>query len=191
MDVVDVTLLVTSALERCGVEYFLGGSLASSLHGEPRSTNDVDLVVHLTEAAVDPLLAALGSDFDADPDALRRAARERSSWNLFYVPLVTKFDLFVLRDTPFDRSEFARRRRVEVRPGRSIFIKSPEDTVLRKLLWYRAGGFVSDRQWRDVVQVLRQSAAQLDAGYLDEWANRLEVTDLLTRARSEAGGSAR
>ena len=186
MDVVDVTLLFTAALERCGIEYFLGGSLASSLQGEPRSTNDVDLVIRLTEAAVEPLVAALGPEFDADPDALRRAARERGSWNVFYVPLVTKLDLFVLRDAPFDVSEFSRRRRVEVRPGRTLFVKSPEDTVLRKLLWYRAGGSVSDRQWRDVVQVLRQSAAQLDGGYLDAWASRLGITDLLSRARLDA-----
>jgi hypothetical protein len=186
MDVVDVTLLVTSALERCGIAYFLGGSLASSFQGEPRATNDVDLVVQLAEDAVAPFVEALGPDFDADPDALRRAARERSSWNVIYAPLVTKIDLFVLRDEPFDASEFDRRRRVEVRPGRWLFIKSAEDSVLRKLLWFRAGGGVSDRQWRDVVQVLRQSREQLDAGYLDGWASRLGIVALLDRARQEA-----
>jgi hypothetical protein len=91
-----------------------------------------------------------------------------------------------LRDEPFDASEFARRRRVEVRKGQELFIKSPEDSVLRKLLWYRAGGGVSDRQWRDVVQVLRQSRAVLDVAYLDEWAGRLELAVLLGRARGEA-----
>lgn len=186
MDVVDVTLLVTGALERCGVDYFLGGSLASSFQGEPRATNDVDLVVRLTEESVTPLVAALGPDFDVDTDALRRAARERTSWNLIYAPLVTKIDLFVLRDGAFDAIEFERRRRVEVRPGRSLFIKSSEDTILRKLLWYRAGGDVSDRQWRDVVQVLRQSGERLDAAYLDAWAGRIGVSDLLARARDDA-----
>jgi hypothetical protein len=187
MDVVDVTLLVTSALERCGIDYFLGGSLASSFQGEPRATNDVDLVVRLTEEAVGPLVEALGADFDVDAEALRRAARERSSWNAIYAPLVTKIDLFVLRDGPFDASEFERRRRVEVRPGQSLFIKSPEDSVLRKLLWYRSGGCVSDRQWRDVVQVLRQSRDQLDERYLAAWSGRLGVAELLARASKDAG----
>lgn len=191
MDVVDVALLVTGALERCGVDYFLGGSLASSFQGEPRATNDIDLVVRLDEEQVEPLVAALGADFDVDADALRRAARERSSWNVFFRPLVTKIDLFILREGPFDASEFARRGRVEVRAGRTVSIKSPEDTVLRKLLWYRAGGAVSDRQWRDVVQVLRQSARQIDDGYLAEWAPRLGVSDLLLRAQSEAAGVGR
>jgi hypothetical protein len=186
VDVVDVTLLVTQALERAGVAYFLGGSLASSFQGEPRATNDIDLVVELTPASVQSFVAALGPDFDVDAEALQRAARERSSWNIIYAPAVTKVDLFVLKDAPFDRAEFSRRRRIDVRPGQSLFIKSPEDSVLRKLLWYRAGGEVSDRQWRDVVQVLRQSRAVLDATYLEDWAARLELTGLLARARRDA-----
>ncbi len=187
MDVLDVALLVAGALERTGVGYFLGGSLASSLQGEPRSTNDVDLVVDLGEEDVAPLVAALGPDFDVDEPALREAARSRTSWNVIYVPLVTKIDLFLLRDAPFDASEFARRRPVEVREGRTLFVKSAEDTVLRKLLWFRSGGGVSDRQWRDVVEVLRQSRAALDGAYLDLWAGRLGLVELLARARAEAG----
>ena len=105
MDVVDITLLVTRALERCGVAYFLGGSLASSFQGEPRATNDVDLVVELPPDRVADVVAALGPDFDVDADALARAARERGSWNVIYVPAVTKIDLFVLREAPFDRAE--------------------------------------------------------------------------------------
>jgi hypothetical protein len=187
VDVVDIALKVTEALERCGVGYFLGGSLASSFQGEPRATNDVDLVVDLQEGQVEALVAALGSDFDIDDVALRRAAAERSSWNVIYLPSATKIDLFILRASSFDRSEFVRRRRVEVRAGRALFVKSPEDTVLRKLLWYREGGEVSDRQWRDVVQVLRQSGALIDHRYLDEWGVALGVGDLLVRAGIEAG----
>ena len=188
MDVVDVALRLADALDRAGVGYFVGGSLASSLQGEPRSTNDIDLVVDLPEERVGALVAALGPDFEVDEVALRRAARERSSWNVFHVPpLFTKIDLFMLREEPFDGSEFARRRPVEVRAGRRLFVKSPEDTVLRKLLWYRQGGEVSERQWRDVVEVLRQSRAVLDVAYLDVWAGRLGVEGLLGRARGEAG----
>jgi len=189
MDILDVALLVAGALERSGVDYFLGGSLASSFQGEPRATNDVDLVVDLTEPSVPPFVAALGSDFDVDQEALRRAARERGSWNIIHVPTVTKIDLFMRRDEPFDRSEFVRREWVEVRDGKRLYVKSAADTVLRKLLWYRSGGCVSDRQWRDLVEVLRHSLAQRDAAYLDEWAGRLGLLDLLARARGESGGS--
>jgi hypothetical protein len=185
VDVLDVTLLVTGALERCGIDYFLGGSLATSFQGEPRATNDVDLVVALAEGSVAPLVAALGPDFEVDVEALRRTAREGGSWNVIYAPLVTKIDLFMRGTAPYDLSEFERRRRVEPRAGRSLFIKSPEDSVLRKLLWYRAGGSVSDRQWRDVVEVLRHSAP-LDIAYLDTWADRLALSALLARARRDA-----
>ena len=102
------------------------------------------------------------------------------------MPLFTKVDLFVAGTAPFDRSELERRGRLEVRAGRSLFVKSPEDSALRKLLWFRAGGGVSERQWRDVVQVLRRSRARLDAAYLDAWAARLGLVDLLARARREA-----
>jgi hypothetical protein len=186
VDVLDIALRVTEALERTGVGYFLGGSLASSFQGEPRATNDIDLVLDLEEGRVERLAVELGADFDVDEVALRRAAAEKTSWNVIYLPTATKIDLFVLRGSPFDRSEFRRRRRVEVRAGRSMFVKSPEDTVLRKLLWYRTGGEVSDRQWRDVVQVLRQSRSLIDPRYLDEWAAEIGVEDLLARARKAA-----
>ncbi len=186
MDVLDIALRVTGALERLDIGYFLGGSLASSFQGEPRATNDIDLVVDLDERQVEGLAKELGADFDVDEVALRRAANERSSWNVIYLPSATKIDLFILRESPFDRSEFTRRQRVEVRTGRFLLVKSPEDSVLRKLLWYRNGGEVSDRQWRDVVQILRQSRALLDRKYLDEWATTLGVGDLLARATGEA-----
>jgi hypothetical protein len=186
MDVVDVALRVTEALERCGIGYFLGGSLASSFHGEPRATNDVDLVVDLSEADVPRLLAALGKDFDGDEAALREAVRERGCWNAIYVPAVTKIDLFVRGTSAFDSSEFGRGRRVEVRPGKTLVVKSADDTVLRKLIWYREAGTPSERQWRDVVEVLRQSRGVLENGYLEAWAAALGITDLLTQARAEA-----
>jgi len=120
-----------------------------------------------------------------DEEALRRAARERTSWNVFFLPFLTKIDLFILRPGAFDAAEFARRTRVEVRPGHALSVKTPEDTVLRKLLWFRDGGAVSERQWRDVVEVLRHSR-RLDAGYLDDWARRLGLEELLARARAAA-----
>lgn len=187
MDVVDVALRVAEALERCGVAYFLGGSLASSVHGEPRAANDVDLVVDLSEADVAPFVAALGPDFDVDEVALRRAARERASWSLVHVPSVTRIDLFMRRPGAFDDREFARSAPLEVRAGRSLVVKSAEDTVLRKLLWYRGGARHSERHWLDVVEVLRISAEVLDGAYLDLWAACLDVADLLARARGEAG----
>ena len=174
------------AFERTGVEYFLGGSLASSWQGEPRATNDIDFVVAMSEPDVAPFADALGGAFLVDAPALRQAVRERRAWNLLHLPTLTKVDLIMRGGGAYDASEFERRERIEFRQGERLFVKRPEDTVLRKLLWYREGGGVSERQWRDVIGVLRHSAAMLDSSYLDRWSRELALDDLLGKARREA-----
>lgn len=186
-DALDVALLVAAAFESVGAAYFVGGSVASSLQGEPRATNDIDFVVSLLPRRVGALAMALGADFEVDQQMLRDALGRGSSANFFYLPLVTKIDVFGLGAEPFDEAEFARRKRVRVRQtGEELFLKTAEDTVLRKLLWYRDGGAVSEKQWRDLVAVLRISGPQMVPAYLERWAARLGVTELLTRARAEA-----
>jgi hypothetical protein len=187
-DVIAVALQCAAALETAGVGYFLGGSLASSLQGEPRATNDIDFVIDLRPHQLPTFVQALGEDFDVDEESLREAVGQTSSWNIFHLPTVTKVDLFLLRSGAFDRSEFDRRRRVVLTPdGRGLFIKSPEDSVLRKLLWFREGGETSTTQWRDIVQVLRVTGGQMDRDYLNSWAGTLGVTALLDRALTLAG----
>jgi hypothetical protein len=181
---IDIALRVASALTAVGAEYFLGGSLASSLQGEPRATNDIDFVIALPAGKINALRDALGSDFEVDTDQLRDAVLHASSANAFYLPLVTKIDFFGRGYEPFDESEFSRRRPVVVSArGESIVVKSAEDTVLRKLLWFREGGGVSEKQWRDVVSVLRISGDAMDDEYLRSWASRLEIGELLKTAR--------
>jgi hypothetical protein len=184
---IDVALEMARAFESLGIGYFLGGSFASSMQGEPRATNDIDFVVDLPPSKVESLAQTLGPDFEVDVESLLEAARQRRTWNIFHLPTAVKIDLFILQHAPFDLSEFSRRRAVELGPAMSLVVKSPEDTVLRKLLWFQAGGGVSERQWRDVVQVLRVSGAAMDETYLVQWAERLGVTELLARARTEAG----
>jgi hypothetical protein len=177
---------VGASLEAAGAAYFLGGSVASSLQGDPRSTNDIDIVTDLVPSKVELFAVSLGSDFECDEESLKEALRRHSSWNLYFNPVFTKIDLFGKGMSPFDDSEFARRRKVTPIPGVSLFIKSPEDTVLRKLLWHRAGGGLSDRQWRDVSQVLRVSMSQLDFGYLEKWSRDLGIEEAFARALSDS-----
>ncbi|MBK8998041.1 MAG: nucleotidyl transferase AbiEii/AbiGii toxin family protein [Myxococcales bacterium] len=187
-DAISVALRVAAAVEAAGGTYFVGGSLASSLDGEPRSTNDIDFVIDLPVGRVAALAAALGPDFEVDEAMLRDALLRGTCANAFYLPWVLKVDFFGNAHGDFDESEFSRRRRVEVRSGASLYVKSPEDTVLRKLAWYQAGGEVSERQWRDVQGVLRTHADDLDQSYLEAWSRRLGVEDLLAKARREALG---
>lgn len=186
-DSLDVALRVATALEGLGCAYFIGGSIASSLQGEPRATNDIDFVVTLSPRQVRAFADALGPDFEVDVDMLRDALLRGSCANIFYLPLVTKVDLFALGPSRYDESEFARRQPIAIRAsGETLYIKAPEDTVLRKLLWFQAGGEVSEKQWRDIIEVLRVSGPQMDRAYLQHWAQALRIPHLLDRAENEA-----
>jgi hypothetical protein len=189
LDAVDVALRVAAAIEKIGGAYFVGGSIASSLQGEPRATNDVDIVLEMSLGRIREFAEALGTDFEVDTDALKRALLNASTCNIFFLPVLTKVDLFGVGTTPYDEVEFSRRRPVVVRePNVELVLKSPEDTVLRKLWWFRQGGEVSDRQWRDVVQVMRFGAPNMEPMYMDRWANTLGVSDLLRLAREQSSG---
>jgi hypothetical protein len=189
-DAIKVALRVARALESVGIPYFLGGSLASSAQGEPRATNDVDMVIDASPLQVAALAKALGPDFEVDVEALADAVRRRGSWNIYFLPFIVKVDLFQRATGEFDQSEFERRRPFDVGEGQRLFIKSPEDSVLRKLLWYRQGG-----KWRrtsgESRGVLRVNATDLDRRYLEEWAARLGIESLLRRAVDDARGPSR
>ncbi len=179
-----VALEVIDVLESLGIGYHLGGSYASSLHGFPRQTQDVDVVVELDERVVSELATRLEGDFYVDESTIRRALRSQGSFNILHLESGIKVDFFVRGDDAFDRQEFERHRPelIQVEPERRVFVKTPEDIVLRKLDWYRQGGEVSDRQWTDVMNVIRVQGERLDLEYLQRWARQLEIEDLLERA---------
>lgn len=189
-DPVRVALIVAEVLEACGVRYLVGGSLASAVSGEPRSTLDVDLVVELSEKDIDPFTAALGDRFHVDADALCRAIRERTSTNLIHYATSTKVDLFIAGGSPIDRQQMDRRQRVQVStdPDGWLYVYMPEDILLQKLRWYRMGNEVSDRQWRDILGIILVQGDRLDRAYLQDGAETLGVADLLQRALSETQG---
>ena len=182
----DVAVRFGAILEDLGIGYALGGSLASSLHGEPRSTNDIDFAVHLEPHHVSSLVARLAPDFVVDETALGEAVRLRRSHTIFYLPFVLKIDLFVRGATAFDRSELARRVRVAIDDRGQLYVAAPEDNLLRKLMWFREGGSISDQQWRDVLGILRVAGTRLDRSYLQQWAEHLAVDDLLGEAFAQA-----
>jgi hypothetical protein len=170
------------------VPYAVGGSLASSLHGVPRTTQDADLVADLKAAHIQPFVAALSGSFYVSPERMAQAVSRRSSFNLVHLATGIKVDIFILKAEPLALQEMIRRQTLPI-PGSDIPIQvaSPEDTILQKLRWYQIGNRVSERQWNDVLGVLKVSGDDLDFGYLKEWAPRIGVEDLLRQACEDAG----
>jgi hypothetical protein len=182
-----ITLLVTQTLERLHIPYAVGGSLASSLHGVMRSTLDVDIVADMNLDHIPLLVAELSKEFYADGEMMRDAIERHSSFNLVHYETAFKVDIFIPRPRAFDQMQLERRRTsiISTDPEERIYIASPEDTILAKLDWYRMGGEVSDRQWRDILGVLKTREGELDLDYLRTWATDLNVADLLERALME------
>jgi hypothetical protein len=183
-DLLRVAMRVADAIERCGLRYSVGGSLASTLQGEPRSTLDVDVLVELPADRVDALVRELGADFFVDPDSVLRAVRQGTSVNIFHHSTSVKVDLFVAGGSALERSQLQRRARVHVSGG-ELFVHSPEDILLQKLRWYQLGGEVSDRQWRDILGILMVQQGRLDMEFLRTTAAEAGLSVLLERALAE------
>ena len=189
-DVVAAVTPVVETLERLGVTYYIGGSVASSLHGKPRATADVDLVADLRIEHVRRLVTALESAFYIAEEAVREAIQRHSSFNVISNEHLIKIDIFVAGSESHNRvalGHVVERRLGSELTERTFRIASAEDTVIRKLAWFRLGGEVSERQWTDVQEVLRAQAVSLDIPDRHQWAPSLGIADLLDRALSQAG----
>lgn len=188
-DLLAALVPVVDALDALGVRYFVGGSVASSAHGVPRASIDADLVAELAEQHVVPLVTRLRATYYLDEERVRAAVAARRSFNLIHLATMFKVDVFVSKQRPFDREALSRAGPApleDAADARLFRLASPEDTILAKLEWFRASGEVSDRQWTDIVGVLKLSGSRLDGEYLDRWATALGVRDLLVRALAES-----
>ena len=171
---------VVGVLEDLGVAYMVTGSVAASYHGRPRATHDTDIVIDPTAAQLAALVQRLSAaKFYVDSAAANAALRERRTFNAIETDHACKIDLIVRRDRAFSREEFARRQLVELSPGQTVSMVTPEDAVLSKLEWARRAGD-SERQIADAAGVLAVNPS-LDYTYIDRWAEELAVSDLWSR----------
>ncbi len=169
-------------LERADVPYMITGSVASSYHGEPRATRDLDVVIDPDRAGIDRLVAELEADgLYVDAEAARRALDDRTQFNAIEAATGWKIDFLVRKDRPFSREELGRRTRANLL-GTPAWIASPEDTIIAKLEWAAASG--SDRQLLDVASMLVIGEQSLDLAYVERWVADLGLGAAWRRARA-------
>jgi hypothetical protein len=188
---IQVVATIARTFDTLGIRYLVGGSVASSVYGIPRATQDVDLVADLQLSQVDAVTKSMAGEFYVDADMIRDAIQRRASFNVVHLETMFKADIFILQGDSWSREEMARARTEELDiAGSKVNIRfaSPEDTLLHKLIWYKLGNQISDRQWSDILGVIKVQGNMLDQAYLDRWAPLLDVFDLLLRARREQRG---
>ena len=187
-DPITLAIQVAEIFDRLEIPYLVGGSVASSLLGEPRATLDVDMVADLTREKVPAFVTAVESQFYVSEQAVIDAMLYQSSFNLIHFETTEKVDIFLLSDQLLSQSKMSRRQRIPVTENADefLYLPTPEDIILQKLICYRLGMSQSDRQWRDVLGVLKIQGEKLDFEYLDQWSETLKLTDMLAQALQEA-----
>jgi len=174
---------IVKILESAGIDYMVAGSVASSFHGRPRATQDVDIVIKTTEKKLSFLLQSLGKDYYVSSQAAREALKNQTMFNIIDIIDGHKADIIILKNRPFSIEEFRRKKNVKVL---SVALKviSPEDVILSKLEWSKASG--SDRQFDDALGVAVVQWNGLDLDYLRKWSIILNVEQLLKKLLGEA-----
>ncbi len=185
----DALLGVLKVLDRMEIPYLIGGSVASAIHGISRPTMDADIVADLRPEHIQEFASLLKAEYYVDPETMREAISRKRAFNLIHYATTFKVDVFPLQHDEYSQASFARRRFEESRSFGpepiECAVASPEDTILRKLEWYRARGEKSERQWNDLRRVVRVQAGRLDREYMRKWAEYLKVSDLLERLFAE------
>ncbi|MFH1196089.1 MAG: hypothetical protein V1720_10265 [bacterium] len=172
---------IIKLFEELKIGYYIGGSVASSVYGLPRTTLDADLVTDLNIHHVKILTEKLSNDYYVDEKMITEALKRRSSFNLIHLESMTKVDVFILKENEYGLKSFGRKKAKYLDESNSlqVYLCSPEDIILSKLEWYKAGDRISERQWLDVLGVIKVQGDSLDIEYLGHWAKELDVFDLL------------
>lgn len=189
-DILAALAPVVAAFDGLGVRHYIGGSVASTMHGAIRSTMDVDVVCDLRADQVEAFLAAFGADVYVSQAAVRQAVEKRSCFNVIHLPTAYKVDVFVSRGRPFDVAAMERAIPLPLAAGRetTVPVATPEDSIVAKLEWFRLGDETSERQWQDVSRLVALHGDVLDLAYMRRMAESVGVAYLLDRLLRSTGG---
>ncbi len=187
-DVIEALTPLVEAFDKLGIVYYIGGSASSSLHGMARQTQDVYLIADIEPNQIRPLAQVLQNDYYLDEQAWKDAIQRSLPYNVIHLNTMRKVDLIPLQRRAFTREE-ARRAQIQVLEAGThpMRVASAEDAILTKLEWFEMGGRSSERQWNDILGIVRRQGTALDLSYLAQWADALGVRDQLKRALVEAG----
>lgn len=185
---VDILHQFARTLDEIGIRYVVVGSFASSARGKPRATIDADIVAEVTRDHARILAERLAGEYYADEVAIRRAVLDRGVFNAIHLETMFKVDVYVSSSGGFDEQQLLRRLPEHIKPNSSdpVYVATAEDTVLAKLVWFRKGAGVSEKQWLDVIGILGVQKNHLDIEYLSKWAASLGISDLLEKAITES-----
>mgnify|MGYP001563396316 FL=1 len=190
LDILKTVIPVTKAFEKLGVIYYIGGSVASSAYGVARATMDVDCVSDLSSGKVKHFVEMLEGKYYVDEQMIQDAIRQCSSFNLIHLETMLKVDVFIVKKRPYDQGALRRRKKDTLDDDKDtpeIYLASSEDVLVSKLDWFQRGGRTSEKQWNDILGVLKVQKGYLDMEYLNHWARELDLIDLLEKAFTEAG----
>jgi hypothetical protein len=189
-------VVVTARLEAIGISYCVGGSFASGIYGQARTTYDLDILIDLKPAQIQELIAAFRSDFDLQATELLSAVQmaptyrdtpeHRAIAKAYHRATQFRVDFFLASGRPFEVSQLQRcvRHIIATNPEVEANFAAPEDIILAKLEWFQLGNFASSHQWPDVQTMLLVQNQRLDRNYLRTWAITLGILDLLERAQA-------
>ena len=177
MELYELLLRTVETLERLQIDYLITGSVASMAYGEPRLTNDIDIVAAIDESHICGLMAAFPQDeYYISEEMIRQAIEEHGQFNIIHPASGLEADIMIKENTSFEQSRFGRIRRIFPAESYQANFASPEDVIIKKMESYRAGG--SEKHLRDITGILKISGEEVDRSYISEWASRLDLTDI-------------
>jgi hypothetical protein len=173
----DLLRHATQVCEGLGLTYLVTGSTATIVYGEPRFTNDIDIVVDLPPALVSAFCAGFPDDqFYISEAAVSDAVRRQHQFNVLHPSSGLKIDFIVMTNSDFDQSRRRRARSLAVFPDRKVSFVAPEDVIIKKMAYFQEGG--SDKHLRDIAGVLRIQGPALDRAYISDWAARFGLDEI-------------
>ncbi len=168
---------IVQRLEDAGIKYLITGSIASMVYGEPRFTNDVDIVVEVHEDDIASLKGCFPEEeFYFSEDAAGKAVKNKGQFNVIHPSTGFKIDFVIRRNEPFDDSRFNRIKRLKAAGDTVASFASPEDVIIKKMQYYKMGG--SEKHLRDITGILKVSKEMIDYCYIENWATKLELSDV-------------